>query len=155
MKNSKKVFNILSIEDNKADFDLLKKALLSIKNIKMDIINIGDGKEALEYIHKNSTKIPDLIILDINLPSISGIEILKILKNNNKYKHIPIIVFTTSDSEDDINKCYELYANSYITKTFEVNDLFKKIHSLGEFWLKSSKLPNKHIYIIKNYNKEK
>lgn len=155
MEQKEKTFIILSIEDNEADFHLLKKAFFSIPDIKINIINEKDGEKALKYIYNCKNNIPDLIVLDLNLPTMSGIEFLKIIKKEDKYKAIPIIIFSTSDSKEDIQESYRFYANSYITKTFEIKDFFSKISSLGEFWLKTAKLPDNNIYFIKNISKEK
>lgn len=146
-------FQILSIEDNEPDFDLLKKALLKIPDISFDITHISNGQTALEYIFKRKTFkeaiTPDLIILDINLPKISGYEILRKIKKSPKYKAIPVIMFSTSSSEEDIKKSYDAHANSYVIKSFNVDNLFQKIATMGEYWLKTSEIP-KHgnIYII-------
>lgn len=141
----KKHFTILSIEDNEADFALLKKALEKIPNISLNIINIKNGESALNFIYKKEdyklSPTPDIIILDINLPTINGKEILKKLKQDENYKVIPIIMFSTSDYFSDIEECYKLYANSYITKTFNIKELFKKIANMGEYWLTSNELP--------------
>ena len=155
MTQIEKTFNILSIEDNKADFELIKKAISSIKDLSIKITNIDDGEKALQYICNNHIITPDLIILDLNLPSIDGIDLLKIIKNKEQYKIIPIIIFTTSDKEEDIYITYKNYANSYITKTYDVNDFLEKIYNLIEFWLKTSKLPNNNICFIQHNLKEK
>lgn len=136
---TKKIFTILSVEDNLPDFVLLKKALDAIQDLSFNIINISNGQAALDFIYKNgeyqAAPTPDLIILDINLPSISGQEILETLKKDDKYKVIPIVIFSTSDSPKDIIEAYRACANSYITKTANVKKLFKKIATLGEYWL--------------------
>lgn len=151
---NKKIYNILSIEDNKPDFILLEKALKKIENIDINVINIPNGKTALDFVYKrgkyNKSPTPDLIIIDINLPLLSGQEIIKILKEDQKYRIIPIIVFSTSDAEKDILESYKLHANSYITKTFDIKELFQKISSLGEYWLKTNEpSPIQPIYVVK------
>ncbi len=150
-------FNILSIEDNEPDFTLLDTALHRIPDIKLEITNISNGQTALEYIFKKNkfkeAKTPDLIILDINLPKIGGYELLKKIKNDKKYKVIPVIMFSNSSEEEDIQKSYDAYANSYIVKSFSTKNLFEKIATMGEYWLKTSVLPNAgNLYIIKNDN---
>jgi len=140
-----KTFNILSIEDNEPDFELLKNTLLRIPDISINIININNGETAIDFIFKRNiyknAETPHLIILDINLPKMNGHEILRKIKRSNKYKIIPVIMFSSSIIEDDIKKSYEEYANSYIAKTFNVDSLLKKITSMGEFWLKTSEIP--------------
>jgi len=152
MKNT--IFTILSIEDNEPDFVLLKTALEKIEGLSLNIINVSNGKKALDFIYKKEDYkdaiTPDLIILDINLPFMNGKEVLKSIKKDEKYKMIPIIIFSNSDSCSDIEESYKLYANSYITKTFDVKEVFKKIALLGEYWLKTSELPSINYFIKKN-----
>lgn len=149
-----KRFTVLSIEDNEPDFVLLKHALEKIPNLSLDIININNGKDALNFLHKKenfeSAPTPNIIILDINLPNIDGKEILKAIKNDENYKSIPVIIFSTSDYYTDVEEMYKLHANSYITKTFDIKELFHKIHMIGEYWLKSNELPDKNNFCFIN-----
>lgn len=154
-----KRFLILSIEDNEADFVLLKKALERIPDISLDIININNGKDALNFLYKKdkfkSAPTPNIIILDINLPNINGKEILKTIKTDENYKSIPVIIFSTSDCYSDIEETYKLHANSYITKTFDIQEFYKKITDIGNYWLKSNELPdNKNFCFINRKDKE-
>ncbi len=152
-------FTVLSIEDNEPDFVLIKKALDRVPDISIDLINIQNGKHAIDFLYKkgdySKSPTPDIIILDINLPNIDGYEILKIIKNDDNLKIIPVIMFSTSDSEKDIKESYRLYANSYIVKTFEINDLFGKIAMMAEYWLKTSELPSSsNFYIVHKITEE-
>jgi len=149
-----KVFEILSVEDNEPDFDLLQNALSKIQDVSLNITHISNGQCALDYVYKKGEyekcKTPDLIILDINLPKINGYEILKKIKNSKRYKRIPVIMFSTSTLEEDISKSYEAHANSYIIKSFDVKTLFEKVATMGEYWLKTSEMPQKgNICVIK------
>ncbi len=139
-----KRFTVLSIEDNEADFILLEKALNKIPDLSLNIININNGEDALNFLYKKesykSAPTPNIIILDINLPGISGKEILKTIKEDKNYRVIPVIIFSTSDYYLDIEETYKSYANSYIVKTFDIKDLNSKIANIGEYWLKSNKL---------------
>jgi len=150
----KNTFTILSIEDNEPDFVILERALNRIEDLTLKIINITSGEKALEFMYKKgeykSSPTPNLILLDINLPLIDGKEILKTLKNDKKYKVIPIIMFSTSDYSSDIEESYRLHANSYITKTFDIKSLFNKIANIGEYWLKTNELPPVTNYFIEN-----
>jgi CheY-like chemotaxis protein len=152
--NMKKRFTVLSIEDNKPDFLLLKSALEKIPNLLLDIININNGRDALDFLYKKksfeSAPTPNIIILDINLPNIDGKEILKTIKNDENYKSIPVIVFSTSDYYADVEEMYQLHANSYITKTFDIEELFNKITMIGEYWLHSNELPDKNNFCFIN-----
>ncbi len=153
-------FTVLSIEDNEPDFVLLKKALNKIPDLSLDIINIDNGDDALKFLYKegeySSAPTPNIIILDINLPIIDGKEILKTLKQDENYKIIPIIIFSTSDYYSDIEEAYKLHANSYLTKTFDLQELYRKITLIGEYWLKSNELPDiNNFCFIKKEDKEK
>ena len=147
-----KKFTILSIEDSKEDFDLIEQALEKIPNIDLDIIHISNGKDALDFLYKKygfeDSPTPNIIILDMNLPSINGKEILKNIKNNDKYKMIPVIIFTTSEDKSEIEETYKLHANSYVTKTFDINELYNKIKLIGEYWLKINELPNNNNFFF-------
>jgi CheY-like chemotaxis protein len=149
-----KRFTVLSIEDNEADFVLLKKALETIPDLSLDIVNISNGNTAMDFLYKRddfeSAPTPNIIILDINLPSVNGKEILKTIKTDENYKSIPVIIFSTSDYYVDIEETYQLHANSYITKTFDINELYKKITMIGEYWLKSNELPDKNNFCFIN-----
>jgi len=140
-----KLFTVVSIEDNEPDFELLKKALEAVSDINIDLINIKNGNNAIDFLYKKnkyaSAPTPNVIILDINLPQINGHEILRSIKKDPYLKVIPVIIFSTSDSEKDIKESYSLYANSYITKTFNIKELFKKIAIMADYWLKTSELP--------------
>lgn len=139
-------FKILVIEDSKPDFVLLKKALDNANIENMEIFHVKDGQEGIDYIFKqgdfNDVKTPNIIVLDLNLPVKNGFEVLECLKTDETYKLIPIIIYSTSDDIGDINTSYSLYANSYITKTFDVEELFEKIKVFSDFWIKSTKMPN-------------
>ncbi len=149
-----KRFTVLSIEDNEADFVLLKNALETIPNLSLDIVNINNGEHAMDFLHKSgdfeSAPTPNIIILDINLPSINGKEILKSIKSDNNYKSIPVIIFSTSEYYSDIEETYQLHANSYITKTFDITELYQKITMIVEYWLKSNELPDKNNFCFIN-----
>ena len=160
---AKRQLTVLSIEDNRPDFDLLETAIKTSiigKDIEINIINIQNGKKSLDFLNKKNgykeSLTPDIIILDINLPRISGIEVLKYIKKTPELLHIPVIILSTSDSEKDIKECYKFYANSYITKTFNFEDLLNKISIMIEYWFEATEIPkNQDAYIIYNNEKDK
>lgn len=149
-----KIFTVLSIEDNEADFELIKQALNKIPDLSLDIINITNGGDALNFLYKKdpfkSAPTPNIIILDINLPSVNGKEILKTIKADENYKTIPVIIFSTSDDYSDIEETYKLHANSYITKTFDIKELYEKVNMIGEYWLKYNELPDNNSFCFLN-----
>lgn len=139
--------DIMLIEDNEGDILLTTEALLEGK-IANDIKVVKDGYEALQYLEKNENvaqgKIPDLILLDINLPKLNGHEVLKEIKTAGHLKHLPVIILSTSSSQDDVMSCYQNYANCYITKPNDANDYFRVISSIKNFWMSVVQLPKNH-----------
>ena len=88
---------------------------------------------------------PDIILLDLNLPKMSGREVLAEIKNNPNFEHIPIVVLTVSDAEKDILKSYELHANCYITKPIEFEKFIENVRTIKDFWLSIVKLPRSNM----------
>lgn len=141
---SEKLIEILLIEDNIADIRLITEVLKSFEAPK-DIYHVKDGIEAMNFLrqqgeYKNLPK-PDIIILDINLPNKSGFEVLKEIKEDEKLKNIPVVVLSTSNSMEDINKSYFLQANCYITKPIELDDFVKAVKKIEDFWFSTADLP--------------
>ena len=137
--------HILLVEDNEGDILLTKEALHQVRLV--NTISVAkDGKEAVSYMEKiapyTNSVIPDIILLDINLPKMNGHEVLKHLKTNNEFKHIPVLMFTTSSAEKDILESYKNYANCYITKPVEVDDFLSVIQSIENFWISVIQLPH-------------
>jgi CheY-like chemotaxis protein len=139
-----KAAHVLLVEDNEGDILLTTEALETSK-ILIDVSIARNGKLALDFVYKKEgfkdVKAPDLILMDINLPLKSGIEVLEILKSDQSTKHIPIIMLTTSSSESDIMKSYNHHANAYITKPVDASDFLQAILSLEDFWLNIVNLP--------------
>jgi len=135
---------ILLIEDNPGDIRLTIEAFKESKIA--NILNIvEDGIEAINYL-ENQRKfkdkpLPDIIILDLNLPKKDGREVLAEIKEDKLLKHIPVVIFTTSQSETDIFKCYDLHANCYISKPLNMNQFIKIVKSVENFWFTVVKLP--------------
>lgn len=138
------LINILLIEDNEGDILLTTEALEECK-IPIDLKVVRDGNEALLYLMAQTklggSKLPDLILLDINLPKKNGHEVLQSVKNHPDLKHIPIIILTTSSSEVDILRAYQEHANCYIVKPLEVENFLQITSKIEEFWLNIVKLP--------------
>lgn len=140
---------ILLIEDNEGDVLLIKEALQEAKiNCEMEIAK--DGSEAIRILNELSQKkninLPDLILLDINLPKKNGHEVLASIKKNLFLKKIPVIVLSTSSFDSDIEKAYELHANCYIVKPLGVNNFLKMVDSFKAFWFATVKLPKQMYY---------
>jgi CheY-like chemotaxis protein len=137
-----KSLNILLVEDNEGDILLTTEAFEENKIINI-IEVIKDGRGAVTYFENLPDKesIPDLVLLDINLPKMSGHEVLMYIKTNDKYKHIPVIMLTTSSSEKDILQSYKSHVNCYITKPIEVDDFIKAVTKIEDFWINIVSIP--------------
>jgi CheY-like chemotaxis protein len=139
--------HILLIEDNEGDILLTKEALCHGK-IKNDVSIAKDGWEAMQFLEKKgeykNVEAPDLILLDVNLPKLNGYEVLTRIKSNPQIQHIPVIMLTTSSSENDILKCYQNHVNCFITKPVEANNFLETIAAIEEFWISIVQLPKKN-----------
>ena len=135
---------VLLIEDDPADIDLTLEVMEKGKlKIKMNVVE--DGVKAWEYLrkegkHKDSVR-PDLILLDLNMPRKDGREFLEEIKNDEKFKSIPIVVLTTSRADEDIVKTYMLGASCYITKPVGLEQFKKVVESIEDFWFTIVKFP--------------
>lgn len=138
--------DILVVEDNPGDARLIKEVLNDNK-IYSTLFIVNDGVEAMNFLHKEgkykNVPIPDLVILDLNLPKKDGREVLSEIKADDELKHIPIVIMTISQAEEDILKTYNLHANCYITKPIDLNQFIKVVKSIEDFWFSIVKLPPK------------
>ena len=139
--------SILLIEDNTDDIDLTLRAFKK-NNLRNEIIVIKDGEQALDYINcsgkfsgRNTDKQPAIILLDLKLPKVDGIEVLKTIKANPRMKIIPVIILTSSLEEKDIMNGYSFGANSYIRKPVDFNKFQETVQHLGLYWLLLNELP--------------
>ncbi len=136
--------NILHIDDSEGDIMLMQHAFEEA-NFSHSLAIAKNGYEALLYLHNigpnRDCVIPDLILLDINMPLVDGYEVLDTIKNDEKTKHIPVIMFTTSSSEKDILKSYQKHVNSYVVKPENLDDLTDVAKSIQAFWVKTASLP--------------
>lgn len=136
--------HILLVEDNEGDI-LLTTDVLEEKKIINKVSVVKDGNLAIDFLHQRNdyknVELPNLILLDINLPKRNGHEVLQYIKANEKFKHIPIIMLTTSSSEKDIMLSYKNYANCFITKPVEVNDFIDAVTKIENFWISIVHLP--------------
>ena len=135
---------ILLVEDNPGDVRLTQEALREAR-VKNNLSVMTDGAEALDYLRRrgryaDSTR-PDLILLDLNLPGKSGLEVLQTIKQHAELKKIPVVVLTTSDRDEDITRCYQHGTNSYLTKPVQFDDCLKLVVEIQDYWLNLSKLP--------------
>lgn len=139
--------DILIVEDNPGDARLITEVLNDNK-IYNSLYLVNDGVEAMNFL-RNEGKFrdvpkPDLIILDLNLPKKDGREVLAEIKASEDYRHIPVVVMTISQAEEDILKSYKLHANCYITKPIDLNEFIKVIKSIEDFWFSIVRLAPKN-----------
>jgi len=135
---------ILLVEDNPGDIRLTREAFRDSK-IQNELYVAQDGVEALQFLRQEGEfadmPIPDIILLDLNLPRKSGREVLHEIKNDDQLKMIPVVVLTTSDDERDVVASYKLHANCYITKPVDINQFVTIVQNIQEFWFSVVKLP--------------
>ncbi len=135
---------ILLVEDNPGDVDLTIEALREAK-VRNELNVVSDGVEAIAYLRRQGAhagaKLPDLILLDLNLPKRDGREVLAEIKGDPELKHIPVVVLTSSDSERDVMQSYRVHANCYIKKPTDLDRFLEVVQSIEDFWLVVVKLP--------------
>jgi chemotaxis family two-component system response regulator Rcp1 len=137
---------ILLVEDNAGDIRLTQEAFKENK-INNNLSVARDGVEALAFLRRQGNYAqaakPDLILLDLNLPRMDGREVLSELKSDPELKRIPVVILTTSNSEQDVIQSYNLHANCFITKPVDLDQFISVIQSIEGFWLSIVKLPPK------------
>lgn len=133
--------DILLVEDNLYDIKLIMKAFEKI-NLTTRVHVVYDGEEALNFIFsKVDKKLPKLVLLDLKLPKISGLEVLKKIKSNQKTKFLPVVILTSSQEESDLIRSYDFGANSFIVKPVDFNKFVQAITEIGIYWTFLNKLP--------------
>ncbi len=144
MKNE---IEILLIEDNMSDAELAIRALKK-HNLVNKLIHLKDGAEAIDFIFaegdfadRNIKNIPKVILLDLQMPKVNGIEVLKKLKSDERFQKIPVVILTSSKEDPDIKTCYALGANSYIVKPVKFDEFLKAVSELGFYWMLMNQPP--------------
>lgn len=136
-----KIVEILLVEDNPDDAGLTIRALKK-HNLANNLLHLEDGAEALSFIFSEKLKnLPRLILLDLKMPKVDGIEVLKKLKADNERKVIPVVVLTSSKEERDIIESYKLGVNAYIVKPVDFEKFVEAISQIGFFWLLLNQAP--------------
>jgi len=141
MSDGKKKYRVVLIEDNMMDIELAMEAFRHV-GVAENVYLIRNGKEAIEYLKKLSARVerkarglPDLILLDLQLPFIDGVEVLRRVKATRFLKRVPVIVFSTSEREIDRALCYDHGANSYLVKPVSFHDLVNIVERIKSYWL--------------------
>jgi two-component system, response regulator len=140
----KHAVEILLVEDNPYDAEMTIRALRE-RNLANNLHHVKDGAEALDYLFAADgclrKDMPKVILLDLKLPKVDGLEVLRKIKSDAKGKIIPVAVLTSSNQDSDLEECYRLGVNSYITKPVEFENFMRAVSDLGFYWLLLNKLP--------------
>jgi CheY-like chemotaxis protein len=131
--------DILLVEDNPNDAELTQRALKKT-NLAARLAIVRDGAEALEYLLSDRPK-PKVVFLDLKLPKIDGIEVLRRARADRRARSVPVVVLTSSQEERDVAECYRLGVNSYVVKPVEFDKFYQAVGDLATYWLLLNKLP--------------
>ena len=137
MKIAKK---IILVEDNIADVELTKLAFKEL-GLNIDIQHFFDGQQLMDNLRSQSLDNIALILLDLNMPKMGGLDVLKQMYIDDELAKLPVVIFTSSAHESDIQECYEHGANAYVNKPIDVNDFHKSIAAIAHFWADVNVLP--------------
>ncbi|HEV7470633.1 MAG: response regulator receiver protein [Pseudonocardia sp.] len=144
MTDDPRIINVLLVEDDPGDVLMTREAFEEYLHNRLDVVT--DGSEALAYLRNEGQYAdaprPDLILLDLNLPRRDGREVLAEVKGDPSLQHIPVIVLTTSQAEEDVLKSYQLHANAYVTKPVDFEGFIEAIKHIDHFFVSVVKLPN-------------
>jgi chemotaxis family two-component system response regulator Rcp1 len=144
MKVHSRPAEILLIEDNPGDVELIHEALQTGRVLN-HISVVTDGEAAVSFLRRQkgyeNAPVPDLVLLDLNLPKKNGFEVLKDVKADPALSQIPVVILTSSQGDRDILKSYSLHANCFVSKPVDVDEFLQVVRSTGEFWLSIVKLP--------------
>lgn len=143
------LISILLVEDNPGDVRLIQEIFQDGKIFnKLEVAR--DGEQALNYLHRQGiyqdAPVPDLILLDLNLPKKNGNEVLEEIKADENLRRIPVIILTASKAEEDIARAYDHYANCYLTKPIDLNQFINVVQEIKTFWLSIVQLPTSKAY---------
>ena len=135
---------LLLVEDNAGDVRLTREAFKDAK-VHLDLHVVSDGVEAMDFLHRRGRYVdsprPDLILLDLNLPRKDGREVLTEIKTDPSLKTIPVVILTTSGSDVDIERSYQLHANCYVSKPVDLEQFLAVVRSIDDFWLSAVRFP--------------
>src|SRR5258708_33476292 len=135
---------VLLIEDDRADAELTMRALARAK-LHNHVHHVTDGLAALAFVRREgqyvTAPVPDLILLDLNLPGRSGLEVLEEIKRDERLRTIPLVVISASDSPEDVRRSYRLHANAFVPKPLDAAKFLEAVGSIEQFWLQVVKLP--------------
>ncbi len=146
MNDNNEPIEILLVEDNPGDARLAVEALKDSK-INNNLYHVKDGVEAMDFLRRRGeyagAPVPDLILLDLNLPRKDGREVLEEIKEDDELKLVPVVVLTTSEAERDLVRSYDLHANAYVVKPLDLDRFIEVVQAIEDFWFAIVKLPPK------------
>lgn len=132
---------ILLVEDNPGDAEMTIRALRK-NNLANNLMHVKDGAQALdfifaqgEYANRTDKNLPRIVVLDLKMPKVNGIEVLRRLKSDERTRKMPVVVLTSSKEDPDVEECYRLGVNSYVVKPVEFDEFFKAVSDLGLYWM--------------------
>jgi len=135
-----KTLNILLVEDSQEDIDLMMEALKG--SAVLNVVHVvKNGQEAMDYLRDPTKGRPNIILLDLNMPKKNGRQVLKEIKSDPGLKVIPVVILTTSRSQNDVLECYLNQCNCYICKPIDLEGFFKVVRKIEEFWFNLVELP--------------
>jgi chemotaxis family two-component system response regulator Rcp1 len=141
--NAARRLRLLLVEDNPGDVDLVTHA---VAEFPCDLSVASDGVEAMEFLRKEGRHAgalaPDLVLLDLNLPKLSGREVLARVKEDQDLKHIPVVILSSSQARRDLLETYRLHANCFVTKPVDLDEFLASVGAVAQFWLEVAKLPS-------------
>lgn len=142
-----KAKHILVVEDNHKDELLMRRSFEKL-NLVNDLVFVHDGAEALDYLSatgeygdRDVTDLPQVILLDLKLPKIGGLEVLKRIRQHERTRRIPVVILTSSDEEEDRLRSYDLGANSYVRKPVDFTQFAESVAQLGTYWMMLNEPP--------------
>lgn len=142
MKN----IQVLLVEDNPGDAELTRQALASSK-LSIELKVLDDGEKAMKYLRREppyrDAVLPDLLLLDLNLPKVSGEEVLREIKADKSLNALPVVVLTSSDAETEVSRCYAAGANCYVVKPVDFSSFIEIVASIEHFWFSVVKISEK------------
>ena len=135
----KEIRTILLVEDSDADAEMTIDALRQAK-LANPIVHVEDGVEALDYLFargeyaEKANGIPAVVLLDIKMPRLDGIEVLREIRSSDKFKHVPVVILSSSREETDLARSWDLGVNAYVVKPVNASQFFEAVQTLGQFW---------------------
>lgn len=128
-----KLYNILLVEDDEVDIITVERAFVKA-NIANPLFKARNGLEAIDLLHSNKIKSPRIVLLDLNMPKMNGLEFLEVIRSDKELKRLPVIVLTSSSDERDVWRAYDKYVSGYMTKPISMDQFVEKMATLGHYW---------------------